>query len=276
VSRPARRAEDSLAPARHAARRVVMVTCPGDESTLVDVVFNLATVCAEVGQQVVIIGTKGLSAPPDGSELPQAPSLQSKDWSSSWADGMLPAHEMRDRLQTGPVDPSDVKAHLGETGVPGVSRLDLRSFVGHPARVVMRAPEVLAALQTFVDVVIFEVPSFVSVHHGEGLAPLADVVLVVGERRNTKLNEIRKTREALTRLGAPVVGMALTRAPEGTYVWGHYSEYDEALDPELDETIDHDHLQDHDTAQLPLVKVSDGDAAAPHDEAVVDLATPDA
>jgi hypothetical protein len=254
-----------------------MVTSPGNESTLVDVVINLATVCAEVGQQVVIIGTAGLSAPPDGSELEQAPSLPRKDWAPSWPDAGLPALQSRDRLQAGPVDPEDVEAQLGETGVPGVARLDLRSFVGHPAQVVIRAPEVVAALQTLVDVIIFEVPSFLSVHHGEGLAPLADVVLVVGERRNTKLNEIRKTREALMRLGAPVVGMALTRAPEGTYVWGHYSEFGETFDQEAAEEIDQNPAEEHDTAQLPVVQASDNGSTTTHDdEAMVDLATPDA
>jgi Mrp family chromosome partitioning ATPase len=135
----------------------------------------------------------------------------------------------------------------------------------------------VAALQTLVDVIIFEVPSFLSVHHGEGLAPLADVVLVVGERRNTKLNEIRKTREALMRLGAPVVGMALTRAPEGTYVWGHYSDLGETFDPEAAEEIDQNPAEEHDTAQLPVVQASDNGSETSHDdEAMVDLATPDA
>ena len=49
---------------------------------------------------------------------------------------------------------------LGETGVPGVSRLDLRYFVGHPAQVVIRVPEVLAALRPIMDVVFLEVPSY--------------------------------------------------------------------------------------------------------------------
>ena len=65
-------------------------------------------------------------------------------------------------------------------------------------------------MREVVDVVILEVPSFLSVHHGQGLAPLADLVLVVGERRLTTMDELRKTSAVLKRLGAPVVGMALT------------------------------------------------------------------
>jgi Mrp family chromosome partitioning ATPase len=73
-------------------------------------------------------------------------------------------------------------------------------------------PEVLDILHQVVDVVVLDVPSFLSVHHGEGLAPLADVVLVVGERRSTTLNDMRKISTVLRRLGAPVAGMALTDA----------------------------------------------------------------
>ena len=76
---------------------------------------------------------------------------------------------------------------------------------------VIRVPEVLDALREVVDVVILDVPSFLSVHHGQGLAPLADLVLIVGERRLTTTDELRRTSAVLRRLGAPVVGMALDR-----------------------------------------------------------------
>jgi hypothetical protein len=242
VSRPVARNAAGLAPAQHAKRRVVMVTSPGAEATLDDVVINLATVSAEVGQTVAILGTRGLAAPADSAELPL---LTAAHWTTSGNGDGGPTEDKRARLQTGPVDPADVEGRLGETGVPGVSRLDLRLFVGHPAQVVIRVPEVVAALQEIVDVVILEVPSFLSIHHGEGLAPLADAVLVVGERQTTKLNEVRKTGAALTRLGLPVVGMALTRAPEGTYLWGRDSEFEDA-DEEPDGT--------HETAQLPIAE----------------------
>ena len=65
-------------------------------------------------------------------------------------------------------------------------------------------------MREVVDVVILEVPSFLSVHHGQGLAPLADLVLIVGERRFTTMDQLRKTSDVLKRLGAPVVGLALT------------------------------------------------------------------
>ena len=91
----------------------------------------------------------------------------------------------------------------------------------------------VAALVQVVDVVFLEVPSYLSVHHGEGLTPLADAVLVVGERRTTTVGDVKRTKAALKRLGAPVVGLALTRSGEKDYVWGHVSEFDDEFDDEL-------------------------------------------
>jgi Mrp family chromosome partitioning ATPase len=184
-----------LTPARHAARSVVMVTSPGSEPSRASVAVNLATVCAEIGQRVVVVTTDGFDAHVDGQEPPSSA-------------GPL-ADDERDRRLTGPLRPDEVRDLLGDTSVPGVSFLDLKHFVAHTTQVVIRVPEVLDALREVVDVVILDVPSFLSVHHGQGLAPLADLVLVVGERRLTTIDQLRSTSTVLKRLGAPVVGMAL-------------------------------------------------------------------
>jgi len=185
-----------LTPARHAARSVVMVTSPGSEPTRAAVAVNLASVCAEIGQRVVIVTTDGIDAHVDDRELPRILASLTDD--------------ERDRRLTGPLKPEDVQDRLEETSVPGVSFLGLQHFVAHTSQVVIRIPEVLDALRDVVDVVILDVPSFLSVHHGQGLAPLADLVLIVGERRLTTTDELRRTSAVLRRLGAPVVGMALT------------------------------------------------------------------
>jgi Mrp family chromosome partitioning ATPase len=185
-----------LTPARHAARSVVMVTSPGSEPTRAAVAVNLASVCAEIGQRVVIVTTDDIEAHVDERELPRILAPLTDD--------------ERDRRLTGPLRPDDVQDRLEDTSVPGVSFLALQHFVAHTSQVVIRIPEVLDALRDVVDVVILDVPSFLSVHHGQGLAPLADLVLIVGERRLTTTDELRRTSAVLRRLGAPVVGMALT------------------------------------------------------------------
>jgi Mrp family chromosome partitioning ATPase len=187
-----------LAPDEVRARRVIMVTSPGWEPTRAVVAVNLATVCAESGQRVAMVSTDGMD------ELLAA---ESEVQASPRADG---EHVRR---FFGHVTPADVRDLLEETKVPGISLLALQHFVSHPTRLVIRVPEVLDALLEVVDVVILDVPSFLSVHHGEGLAPLADVVLVVGEFQSTTSEQVRRISAQLTRLGAPVVGMALTNAP---------------------------------------------------------------
>ena len=148
---------------------------------------------------------------------------------------------------------------LGETGVPGVSRLDLRYFVGHPAQVVIRVPEVLAALRQIVDVVFLEVPSYLSVHHGEGLTPLADVVMVVGERKTTTLDEMRRMSAALRHLQAPVVGMALTDGGVEVYDW-------DRVEAELATANEQPSEERDPTEQLPITRSAAIAPAPPFDE----------
>jgi Mrp family chromosome partitioning ATPase len=216
------------------ARRVVMITSPGEESTLEDVAFNLAAVCAEVGQKVVLLNTAIFRNPAaDEAESPMPPL-----WWLNWPapQGTKSTEEERHRLQTADVRPAEIEALLGETGVPGVRRLDLRYFVNHTAQVVIRVPEVIAALQQIVDVIIIAVPSYLTVHHGEGLTPFADVVLVVGERNSTTMDALRRTRAALTRLAAPVAGVVLSGEHQEEEEWGAESEDESEPDRMYEDT----------------------------------------
>jgi hypothetical protein len=217
-------------------RSVVLVTSPGTEPTLPEVSLNLATVCSEVGQQVALLSTANLAVPAEGAEEPPMPPLWWLHWPAP--EGATTSVEaQRLRLQTDALQATDVEALLDETGVQGVRRLDLRYFVKHPAQVVIRAPQVVTALRQVVDVVILEVPSYLTVHHGEGLTPLADAVLVVGERDSTKVDELRRTRAALTRLAAPVVGVVLTGETQTEEeLWEFDSEDDSEDDTDLDDT----------------------------------------
>lgn len=240
-------------------RRVVMVASPDEEPSLADVVTNLATVCAEIGQRVALLSTAGLASPGVEAELPQSTPLWWKQWPSSDTRARLPIQEEQESLLSGPLKADDVENLLGETGVPGVSRLDLRYFVSRPAQVVVRVPEVLGALREVVDVVFLEVPSFLSVHHGAGLTPFADVVLVVAERETTTVDEMRRMSAMLRHLGAPVVGTALTEGGLEIYDWGQIdSELQSGDEPQQDER--------EPTQQLPVTEAAGVDPALPVDE----------
>jgi Mrp family chromosome partitioning ATPase len=186
--RPNAVAIDSL-PQHLAHRSIVMVVSPGAEPTRAEVAFNLATVCAEVGQRVAIVRTAVEDRPRAAKTGPL---------SDSGASASHPSEQV------------DLRDLIGDTSMPRVSLLDLEDLVDDPTHLVTRFPEILETLRCHVDVVIFDVPSFLTVHHGQALAPLADVVLVVAERQFTTFDQLRRTNAMLKRLGAPVVGMALT------------------------------------------------------------------
>jgi hypothetical protein len=249
---------DTLA-ARNPGRRVIMVTSGETEPSLTDVVTNLAAVCAQIGQRVALLSTAGLASPGAEAELPQSTPLWWKHWPSPGDSTGFSIEKEPGNLLSGPLDPTDVENLLGDTGVPGVSRLDLRYFIGHPTQVVIRVPEVLAALQQVVDVVFLEVPSYLSVHHGEGLTPLADVVLVVAERETTTIDEMRRVSAVLRHLEAPVVGMALTDGGLEIFDWGLAESELQAGEKRPDDKRDP-------TEQIPISNSTDVAPAPPFDE----------
>ncbi len=131
----------------------------------------------------------------------------------------------------------------------------------------IRVPEVLAALRQVVDVVFLEVPSYLSVHHGAGLTPLADVVLVVAERETTTVGEMKKISAALGHLGAPVVGMALTDGGIEFYDWGR-------VDAELESGNERPGHALDPTEQIPISESSAVGPVSPFEEFSVVEQTP--
>jgi hypothetical protein len=244
-----------------------MVASAATESSLGDVVTNLATVCAEIGQRVALVSTAGLASPGVEAELSQSTPLWWNHWPSTGERTGLPMEAEKGSLLSGPLDPTDVENLLGDTGIPGVLRLDLRYFVGHPAQVVIRVPEVVSALRQVVDVVFLEVPSYLSVHHGEGLTPLADVVLLVAERETTTVGEMREISAALRHLDAPVVGLALTDGGLEIYDWGRVD-----TERPTDQELASDERDP--TEQIPISESSGVVPASPFDELPVVEHTP--
>ncbi len=180
----ASRSAGSVAPAvrrEQRRRQIVLVVSPGEEPTRPFVAANLAAACAEAGQRVAVISTVDVGS----------------------VASAVPSH-------TGEVRPADVEARLEGSSVERVYRLSLGHFLANPGQVVTRAPAVLDALRSLVDVVIVEVPPFLTVHHGEGLAHDADVVLTVAETNVTTTDEAARMGRLLRRLDAPVLGVVLT------------------------------------------------------------------
>ncbi len=171
-------------------RRVVLVASPGSEPTRAIVAASLATSCAESGRTVVVISTG--SVPMNGESAYAPPAI---------------------------IESSEVAALLEETSVPGVSVLPMEQLASHSSQLMSVAPGVIAALRDLVDLVIIDVPPLLTVHHGEGLVPLVDVVVLVAEHRLTTAEQLRHSGALLERLSAPVSGLVFTNVPVRTHTF---------------------------------------------------------
>ena len=164
-------------------RQVVLVVSPGEEPSRPILTANLAAAYAEAGERVIVISTR--------------------DIDSGRSAGF--AGQRTDR-----VEKQDVVARLEPANLEGVSRLSLRHFVGSGGQLATRAPDILAVVRQLADVVIIETPPLLAVHHGEALIRSVDVVVVVAEARTTRIAHAQRAGEVLRRMGAPVLGVALT------------------------------------------------------------------
>ncbi len=166
-------------------RHIVLVVSPDHEPTRPVVAVNLAAVYAEADQRVVVASTTDLGI---GRPVITSPG------------GAF----------TGEIRPVDVEARLERTRVDNVFRLPLTLFLQNSSQLVTRGRELLEAARSVSDVIIIETPSLLTVHHAEALSHAVDVVLVVGECGRTRMAEARKASALLRRIGAPVLGVALT------------------------------------------------------------------
>jgi len=164
-------------------RSIVLVVSAGTEPSRPHVAANLAAVYAESGQQVAVISTGSVES---GSPV----AIHGSD-----------SNEIR---------PEDVAARMEPSRLPNVFRLPLDSFIGNSGQLVMRAPSLLKAAATLVDLVIVETPPLLAVHHAEALSHAVDAVLVVAECRVTTFDEARRAGDRLRRIEAPVLGVVLT------------------------------------------------------------------
>jgi Mrp family chromosome partitioning ATPase len=178
----------SAAPAAPGQRQIILVASPGNELTRPHVAANLAAICGEAGQKVVVISTWDIEAGATASDSPALPGS--------------------DRIR-----PRDVEDHLEPSRLDHVYRLSLRPFVAGSAQLVPGGGRLLDAARSVCDVVIVDVPPMLALHHAEALSHSVDVVLVVGECGYTTVDEARRAGDLLRRIGAPVLGVVLTNVP---------------------------------------------------------------
>lgn len=165
-------------------RQIILVVSAGNEETRSVVAANLGAAYGEAGQRVIVTSTG--------------------DIGSGYAAGNI-------RNGTSGLDLFELSAHLQPSSLANVSRLSLQPFVGTSGQLVTRAAEVLEAARGLADVIIVEAPPLLVVHHGEALVHSVDAVLVVGECGTTTIDQARRAGDILRRIGAPVLGVVLTK-----------------------------------------------------------------
>ncbi len=157
----------------------------GNEQTRPYVAANLAAIYGEAGQKVAVISTWDIEAGAVASSAPEVPGA--------------------DRIQ-----PRQVEEELEPSRLDHVYRLSLHPFMTGSAELVTRGRTLLDAARLVCDVIIVDVAPMMALHHAEALAHAADVVLVVGECGLTTSDDARVAGDLLRRIGAPVLGVALT------------------------------------------------------------------
>ena len=175
---------------RSAARQVIMVVSAGTEATRPLVVTNLAATFADGGQRVLVMSTHDLHASNRVSPRGQDPMA--------------------------PIAPEVLEAALRPSPLANVSSVPLLPFVANSGQLALRAPAVLEAARHLAEVILVEAPPLLGFHDAEALAPSVDVVLVVGECLATTFDQAKRSGDLLRRIGAPVIGVALTNMRIGS------------------------------------------------------------
>lgn len=175
---------------RTAARQVIMVASAGTEATRPLVVTNLAATFADSGQRVLVMSTHDLHA----------------------SNRMSPPGED----PTASIAPEVLEATLRPSALANVSSVPLIQFVANSGLLALRGPAVLEAARHLAEVILVEAPPVLGFHDAEALAPSVDVVLVVGECLATTFDQAKRSGELLRRIGAPVIGVALTNMRIGS------------------------------------------------------------
>jgi Mrp family chromosome partitioning ATPase len=175
---------------RSAARQVIMVVSAGTEATRPLVVTNLAATFADGGQRVLVMSTHDLHASNRVSPPGQDPMA--------------------------PIAPEALESALRPSPLANVSSVPLIQFVANSGQLALRMPAVLEAARHLAEVILVEAPPLLGFHDAEALAPSVDVVLIVGECLATTFDQAKRSGDLLRRIGAPVIGVALTNMRIGS------------------------------------------------------------
>lgn len=185
--------------------RTLMVTSPNPVEGKSVTAANLATVMAQSGKRTILVDAD-LRRP-----------VQHHIFETTNAEGLTTL------LLDGKIDPA---AALKPTSVENLYVLPSGPIPPNPAELIgsKRMGELIKALAHQADVVIFDSPPVLAVSDAPTLATRVDGTLLVIDAGNTRRGLAHRAKEALTAVGAHVLGVALNRlsARSGGYYYYYY------------------------------------------------------
>ena len=187
----------------------MVVTSPAPEEGKSTTLANLAVTLAQAGKRVILVDC----------DL-RRPSLH-HIFGARGTVGFTDI--MRD-------DALMAKPPLQETCVPNLFLLTTGTLPPNPSELLAsrRMSEVIAALQSHADMILFDAPPIIAVTDAAVLASKVDAVLLVISAGRTKREHAKKARALLEKVNARLIGTVLNNVKGETSMYRYYADGEKA------------------------------------------------
>lgn len=190
---------------RDEAVQVVLVTSAGPAEGKTSTAANVAASYAELGKQVLLIDADFRN--------PQ----QHRYYSVPRSPGVT---EYLTRGQRRP----PLAGLAQPTEVPGVQIVPNGTLVDNPGELIGPEQDLVSAARELADVVIIDAGPVLAVNDPAALMPQVDAVVVTARSGQTRVDSAARAVELLTRMDAPVVGLALVGVPRHSSGQPYYAQ----------------------------------------------------
>jgi succinoglycan biosynthesis transport protein ExoP len=184
----------------------ILVTSAGPKEGKSTTLANLGTVMAQAGKRIILADTD-LRRPTlhEFFEVPREPGL---------TDLLLD-------------DEPEVTKYLRETSIPGLWLLPSGPLPPNPSELLSspQAGRIFEDLKDRADVVLFDSPPVLAVTDATILSTKVRGVLLVLDAGTTRTDVAQQGQEALTQVGASILGVVLNRQKKGRGGYYHYYYY---------------------------------------------------
>jgi capsular exopolysaccharide synthesis family protein len=184
----------------------LLVTSAGPKEGKSTTLANLGAVMAQAGKKIILADTD-LRRPTlhEFFEVPREPGL-----TDLFLDEEPRVHD-----------------YLRETGIPGLRLLPSGALPPNPSELLSspQASKIFEEMKAQADVVLFDSPPVLAVTDATILSTKVRGVLLVLDAGTTRTDVARQGQEALTQVGASILGVVLNRQKKGRGGYYHYYYY---------------------------------------------------